>query len=131
MLKELLSNTLSHASISWFHNWTGRSLQHDCDCEYLCLLFHASHIFGILFLFLVALGLGHHELPVLLCCQSLMGPPGSLLQDQKAESKGRIKRHGRPKGRTDGHKGQGGRVRRNKEQRRGLLASIESEGWAS
>ncbi len=51
-----------------------------CKQADLCLLVIAGGVLGVLLLFMVALRLGHHQLLVLLCCQSLMGPPGSRLQ---------------------------------------------------
>ena len=46
---------------------------------HLSLLLMAGDILVILLLIMSALCLGHHQLPVLLCCHSLMGSPGSLL----------------------------------------------------
>lgn len=46
---------------------------------HLSLLLMAGDILVILLLIMSALRLGHHQLPVLLCCHSLMGSPGSLL----------------------------------------------------
>ena len=52
---------------------------HTCRMNYLSLLLLARDVFGKLLFFVIALCLSHHELPVLLSCQTLMCLPGSFL----------------------------------------------------
>lgn len=94
---------------------------------YLCLLFHASDIFGILLFLMLALSLGHDQLQILLCCQALMSPSRGLLQAVK----GNIDRHERQgwQARKAGLKGTASRIRDHERQRlAGTEGRIEEDG---